>query len=1330
MAAMSVSRLFGRWQEIMRFVAVLMICLAAGLATLAPAHAADTDGDGYDDAVDIDPDNDGLIEYLPNYVEQTSTVDSAVEALPNGSLPLTGTVRSLVFDADVGPRGDFGIALSAFEGSRYVGFHSNTDGTQRETWAIQLDQPLPAGQPAQLRFRLAVADAGTRNWDNPGRAWIYGGATWGATDQLVGASQVVSGSAEGWVEVVLNVTPVADISHLYIYAEGTAGTETYLGFDDFRVFVSDLPLDSDGDGVADYLDLDSDNDGIPDNVEAQATASYIAPSGTDVDGDGLADVYDADTGSVDPATSAGLSAVDTDGDGTRDYLDADSDNDGTSDAAESGFTLSGVYGANGLDSGAEAADTYADVNGLAHDGAVFNLADLDGDMTANGSNAAPLATDFDYRDNLTTIDLVTVKTLQSADTTPAVGDTVTFRITVTNATAGTTATGVSLTDQLPSGLTYVSHTASAGTYDQTTGVWTIGDVAEGTPVTLDISATVDTGQEGRSITNTTSAAAGGETDPGTTGDDLSEAIVVESLTASGTPYCSGTNLSANGSFESPVMVVNNIKYADTAVPDWTSSEGILEYWVDGYNGAPAYIGNQFLEMMGNGPSVLTNTLSGVRPRAELRVYWAHRGRNGDDTASLTISDDGGGSTEFGNFTTGTAQWIVRNTGHVVTPSATGATLTFSTVAPAGGSGNFLDGVEVCQTYVTLAVAEGPHTDVDGSGGDSAGDKITYRYTIANPAGNEAALSSVQVVDDKVGTVPVASPDSGDTNGNGLLDPGETWIVTADYTLLQADIDARSVTNIAYAAGGTGLNTIRSDDDTVTVTIDVLVAADDDFTATPIASETGGTTASIFDNDTFGGVAFDPADVTATITDLDGLGGATINADGTIAVPPLRTARTYNVDYQICRVAAPDECSTATATIVLSMPAVTGVAACTGTNLATNGGMEDPLYTDEPPVNHNTATLPGWTQSSGGFEVWQTGFNGFPAYTGSQFAEMGNNMVQGPHAVHPRAEVRVNWAHRGRVGDDTASLLLSDDAGGQTDFGNFTSARTSWSTYTATHVAGPSATTLSASFSGVSTASGNLGSGNLLDGVEICQTYVTLAKAEGARTDVDGSGNDSAGDTIAYQFTIANPAGNDRPLTSVQIVDDRIGTIPVASPDSGDTNGNGELDPGETWVVTASYTLAQADIEAGSVTNIAYAQGNTGLNTIRSDDAQVDATLAQQPGLSLVKTFAFVTDVNGDGKAGLGDVIRYSYAVTNSGNIAIDSVQVTDATNGADQAFLGGSNPGSPVNVSLTNDAGAATGDSTDADNAGPVWDVLAPGDTITFTADYTVQVQDIETLQN
>ena len=48
------------------------------------------------------------------------------------------------------------------------------------------------------------------------------------------------------------------------------------------------PVDTDGDGVADFLDLDSDNDGIADAIEAQPTAGYQTPSiGSDADGDGV-----------------------------------------------------------------------------------------------------------------------------------------------------------------------------------------------------------------------------------------------------------------------------------------------------------------------------------------------------------------------------------------------------------------------------------------------------------------------------------------------------------------------------------------------------------------------------------------------------------------------------------------------------------------------------------------------------------------------------------------------------------------------------------------------------------------------------------------------------------------------------------------------------------------------------------------------------------------------------------------------------------------------------------------------------------------------------------
>ena len=85
--------------------------------------------------------------------------------------------------------------------------------------------------------------------------------------------------------------------------------------------------DSDGDGIADYLDIDSDDDGIPDNVEAQTTADYIAPSGVDANANGLDDAYEG------PGI-LGLFPIDTDGDLLPDYLDEDSDNDNVSDAIE------------------------------------------------------------------------------------------------------------------------------------------------------------------------------------------------------------------------------------------------------------------------------------------------------------------------------------------------------------------------------------------------------------------------------------------------------------------------------------------------------------------------------------------------------------------------------------------------------------------------------------------------------------------------------------------------------------------------------------------------------------------------------------------------------------------------------------------------------------------------------------------------------------------------------------------------------------------------------------------------------------------------------------
>lgn len=166
----------------------------------------------------------------------------------------------------------------------------------------------------------------------------------------------------------------------------------------FTVEETVTATDSDGDGIADYLDLDSDNDGITDNVEAQTTQDYVAPTGVDSDGDGLDDAYEG-TG------NEGLTPVNTDGTGLADYLDTDSDDDGINDVDEAGHGITqAAIDASGDADGDGIADVVDDVfgwdvNDTDIDGSGnFTLADTDNDTDPDGSNAVPGTTDLDFRD--------------------------------------------------------------------------------------------------------------------------------------------------------------------------------------------------------------------------------------------------------------------------------------------------------------------------------------------------------------------------------------------------------------------------------------------------------------------------------------------------------------------------------------------------------------------------------------------------------------------------------------------------------------------------------------------------------------------------------------------------------------------------------------------------------------------------------------------------------------------------------------------------------------------------------------------------------------------
>ena len=53
-----------------------------------------------------------------------------------------------------------------------------------------------------------------------------------------------------------------------------------------------------------------------------------------------------------------------------------------------------------------------------------------------------------------------------------------------------TATGVEVSDHLPTGVTYASHNAGQGVYTSGTGLWTVGTLANGATATLTVSVTI------------------------------------------------------------------------------------------------------------------------------------------------------------------------------------------------------------------------------------------------------------------------------------------------------------------------------------------------------------------------------------------------------------------------------------------------------------------------------------------------------------------------------------------------------------------------------------------------------------------------------------------------------------------------------------------------------------------------------------------------------------------------------------------------------------------------------------------------------------------------
>lgn len=121
-----------------------------------------------------------------------------------------------------------------------------------------------------------------------------------------------------------------------------------------------------------------------------------------------------------------------------------------------------------------------------------------------------------------------------------------------------------------------------------------------------------------------------------------------------------------------------------------------------------------------------------------------------------------------------------------------------------------------------------------------------------------------------------------------------------------------------------------------------------------------------------------------------------------------------------------------------------------------------------------------------------------------------------------------------------------------------------------------------------------------------------------------------------------------------------------------------------------------------------------VNTANCSSAVETVNVLSEPNLEMTKI------ADDDELVTVGQLVTYTYTVTNNGNVNVSGVTINDTHNGSGPAPT-------PVGETLT-DNGAA-GDSTDGTANDGIWDVLAPGDVVTFTGTYTVTQADIDNLQ-
>jgi uncharacterized repeat protein (TIGR01451 family) len=613
--------------------------------------------------------------------------------------------------------------------------------------------------------------------------------------------------------------------------------------------------------------------------------------------------------------------------------------------------------------------------------------------------------------------------------------------------------------------------------------------------------------------------------------------------------------------------------------------------------------------------------------------------------TYTIAQAAAGTTNLTDYTTTWA--CVRQSSSETIASGTGQSGTFTT--PAGTASDVVCTFTNIPKFpaIDLVKTASAINDLDGNGPD-VGDTVVYGYSVTNTG--TTPLTSVGVADTKAGTI---------TCPKTTLAVGETMTCTSrTYTLTQADVDAGTVVAPATATGTSPTSAVVTDTESTTTPIARTAKIAIDQTASAIADTNGNGKQDAGDRVTYGHVVTNTGNATLT--------GVTVTDPTLGAITCPRTTL------------VPGESMTCTPKPYLLSQADVNAGSVATTATATGtppGGVTPSPVTATDATTVPITRTPAIDLTLTGSAVKDDDDNGIDpgdTITYSFTVKNTGNVVLDPTSVTSPMLGAITCPAGALAPGATISCTQKSHAITQADID-------------------------AGQVTATATASGTAPNGAVATDPDAVTTplaqnpSVLTTKTASSIADTHGTGEQDAGDKITYSFAVRN-TGNVT-LGSITVTDARIGAV---------TCPTGPLAPGATATCTApSYTLTQADVDAGKVVNTAVGSGTSPKGVTATDDDTVTTTITQQPAVKLVKTAGPVVDTDGNGPDA-GDTITYSFVVTNTGNVTLNPVTVTDQTVGAVTCPPGPLAPGASVTCTpkthtLTQtdvDAGSVTGTAT------------------------------------